>query len=92
MRKTESFYGIASEMARGMISVTKFGDIFCFVYIGNYSFVLCHVCFNYRISRFLENEGMIFDVNKTKKYLGILLRTSFRVPFYLLHCTERRIY
>ena len=33
------------------------------------------LCMFYRISRFLENEGVIFDVNKTKKYLGILLRT-----------------
>lgn len=37
----------------------------------------------YRISRFLEDEGMIFDVNKTKQYLGILLRTSYRIPFHL---------
>ena len=53
------------------------------------------LCMFYPISRFLENEGVIFDVNKTKKYLGILLRTSFRMPLsplHLLHCTERRIY
>ena len=29
MRKTESFCEIASEIARGMMSVTKFRDIFC---------------------------------------------------------------
>ena len=93
MRKTESFCENASEMARGMMSVTKFRDIFC-LFISRIipSFRVVYVLPHFEVFREWRNDFWCKHLNKIKKYLGILLRTSFRVLFYLLHCTERRIY
>ena len=49
-------------MARGMISVTKCPDIFVLFLSG----ITPSFCVVYVLPHF-ENEGVIFDLNKTKK-------------------------